>query len=108
MATVKVTLENFESEVLASDKPVLVDLWASWCGPCKMLAPVLEQISQERADIKVCKINVDDEQQLAAEFRVSSIPHVALLKGNKIIAQSVGFKPKAAILQMVDDALKNA
>ena len=73
-----------------------------------MLAPVLEQISQERADIKVCKINVDDEQQLAAEFRVSSIPHVALLKGNKIIAQSVGFKPKAAILQMVDDALKNA
>lgn len=108
MATVKVTSENFESEVLAGDKPVLVDLWASWCGPCKMLAPVLEQISQERADIKVCKINVDDEQQLAAEFRVSSIPHVALLKGNKIIAQSVGFKPKAAILQMVDDALKNA
>lgn len=108
MATVKVTSENFEREVLASDKPVLVDLWASWCGPCKMLAPVLEQISQERADIKVCKINVDDEQQLAAEFRVSSIPHVALLKGNKIIAQSVGFKPKAAILQMVDDALKNA
>lgn len=108
MATVKVTSENFESEVLASDKPVLVDLWASWCGPCKMLALVLEQISQERADIKVCKINVDDEQQLAAEFRVSSIPHVALLKGNKIIAQSVGFKPKAAILQMVDDALKNA
>ena len=108
MATVKVTSENFESEVLASDKPVLVDLWASWCGPCKMLAPVLEQISDERADIKVCKINVDDEQQLAAEFGVSSIPHVALLKGNKIIAQSVGFKPKAAILQMVDDALKNA
>ena len=108
MATVKVTSENFESEVLASDKPVLVDLWASWCGPCKMLAPVLEQISDERADIKVCKINVDDDQQLAAEFRVSSIPHVALLKGNKIIAQSVGFKPKAAILQMVDDALKNA
>ena len=108
MATVKVTSENFESEVLASDKPVLVDLWASWCGPCKMLATVLEQISDERADIKVCKINVDDEQQLAAEFRVSSIPHVALLKGNKIIAQSVGFKPKAAILQMVDDALKNA
>ena len=108
MATVKVTSENFESEVLSSDKPVLVDLWASWCGPCKMLAPVLEQISDERADIKVCKINVDDEQQLAAEFRVSSIPHVALLKGNKIIAQSVGFKPKAAILQMVDDALKNA
>lgn len=108
MATVKVTSENFESEVLAGDKPVLVDLWASWCGPCKMLAPVLEQISDERADIKVCKINVDDEQQLAAEFRVSSIPHVALLKGNKIIAQSVGFKPKAAILQMVDDALKNA
>ena len=108
MATVKVTSENFYSEDLPSDKPVLVDLWASWCGPCKMLAPVLEQISQERADIKVCKINVDDEQQLAAEFRVSSIPHVALLKGNKIIAQSVGFKPKAAILQMVDDALKNA
>ena len=107
MATVKVTSENFESEVLGSEKPVLVDLWASWCGPCKMLSPVLEQISEERSDIKVCKINVDEEPQLAAEFRVSSIPHIALLQGNRIIAQSVGFKPKNAILQMVDDALKN-
>ena len=66
MATVKVTSENFESEVLNSDKPVLVDLWADWCGPCKMLGPVLEQISGERGDIKVCKINVDEEPQLAS------------------------------------------
>ena len=65
MATVKVTSENFESEVLNSDKPVLVDLWADWCGPCKMLGPVLEQISSERGDIKVCKINVDEEPELA-------------------------------------------
>ena len=106
MATVKVTSENFESEVLNSDKPVLVDLWADWCGPCKMLGPVLEQISSERGDIKVCKINVDEEPQLANEFRVSSIPHVALLKGNRIIAQSIGFKPKADILAMVDGAIK--
>ena len=106
MATIKVTSANFESEVLGADKPVLVDLWASWCGPCKMLGPVLEQISEERGDIKVCKINVDEEPELAGEFKVSSIPHVALLNGNRIIAQSVGFKPKAAILQMVDDALK--
>ena len=106
MATIKVTSANFESEVLGADKPVLVDLWASWCGPCKMLGPVLEQISEERGDIKVCKINVDEEPELAGEFKVSSIPHVALLKGNRIIAQSVGFKSKAAILQMVDDALK--
>ena len=106
MATIKVTSANFESEVLGADKPVLVDLWASWCGPCKMLGPVLEQISEERGDIKVCKINVDEEPELAGEFKVSSIPHVALLKGNRIIAQSEGFKPKAAILQMVDDALK--
>ena len=106
MATIKVTSANFESEVLGADKPVLVELWASWCGPCKMLGPVLEQISEERGDIKVCKINVDEEPELAGEFKVSSIPHVALLNGNRIIAQSVGFKPKAAILQMVDDALK--
>ena len=106
MATVKVTSENFESEVLNSDKPVLVDLWADWCGPCKMLGPVLEQISSERGDIKVCKINVDEEPQLASEFRVSSIPHVALLNGNRIIAQSIGFKPKADILAMVDGAIK--
>ena len=106
MATVKVTSENFESEVLNSDKPVLVDLWADWCGPCKMLGPVLEQISSERGDIKACKINVDEEPQLASEFRVSSIPHVALLKGNRVNAKSRGVKPKADILAMVDGAMK--
>ena len=97
MAEITVTSANFENEVLKSDKPVLVDFWATWCGPCRMLAPVIAEIAGERSDIKVGKVNVDEEPQLAAQFRVSSIPTVIVFKDGKPVNASVGFRPKAQI-----------
>ena len=102
MAEITLTSANFENEVLKSDKPVLVDFWAPWCGPCRMLAPAIEEIAEEYAgSAKVGKINVDDEPQLAARFRVSSIPTVIVFKNGKAVNASVGFRPKEQIAAML-------
>ncbi len=102
MAELKITKSNFKSEVLDSDKPVLVDFWATWCGPCRMLGPVISEIAEERSDIKVGKVNVDEEQDLASEFGVMSIPFVAVFKEGKIVKSSVGFQPKEDILALLN------
>ncbi len=102
MSVVHVGKENFMQEVMESDRPVLVDFWASWCGPCRMIAPTLDEIAEEREDIKVVKINVDEEPELANQFGVSSIPTLFVIKNGKVTAQSLGVRPKAAILSMVD------
>ena len=102
MSVTIVTKENFDREVLQSPQPVLVDFWAPWCGPCRMLAPVVDGIAEERADVKVCKVNVDDEEELAMRFGVMSIPTLVVFKGGKPVRQSVGVQPKAAILDMLD------
>ena len=100
MVTV-ITKDNFQAEVLQSDKPVLVDFWAAWCGPCKMLSPVVDQIAEENLDIKVGKINVDDEPELAGQFGVMSIPTLLVFKDGQIANQSVGVRPKDFILGML-------
>ncbi len=102
MAEIIITKSNFEEEVIQSDKPVLLDFWATWCGPCRMLAPIIEEIANERSDIKVGKVNVDDEGELAASFGISSIPTVILFKDGKAVAQSVGYRPKEDILSMLE------
>lgn len=101
MAVVKVTRENFENEVIKSDKPVLVDFNADWCGPCKMLAPVLEEIAGSRDDVKIVSINVDDEDILAEDYGVSSIPCLVVVKYGKEVKRSVGFRGKDAVLEML-------
>lgn len=101
MAVMTITKENFQKEVLESNVPVLVDFWASWCGPCRMLSPVVDQIAEERTDIKVGKINVDEQAQLAMEFGVMSIPTLLVFKNGKVAKSSVGVVPKDAILKML-------
>ena len=101
MAVIQLTSDNFETEVLNSDKPVLVDFYADWCGPCKMMAPVVDQIAEENEDIKVGKINVDDEQDLAAKYGVMSIPTIGFFKNGDIVEKSVGAKPKSELLKMI-------
>ena len=102
MASIKVDESSFEAEVLQSEKPVLVDFWASWCGPCKMLGPVIEEISDERDDIKVCKVDVDENGNLASKYNVMSIPFVALFKGGELVNKSVGAVPKGELLKLLD------
>ena len=104
MATVEITSSNFEEEIVKSEKPVLVDFWASWCGPCRMLSPVVDQIAEENDGIKVGKINVDEEQELARQFKVMSIPTLILFKNGEPVAQTVGVQPKEAILSMLQKA----
>lgn len=102
MFTVKVNKSNFMEEVVDSDKLVLMDFWADWCGPCRMIGPILEEIAEERSDVKVCKINVSDDPELAAQFKVMSIPALVVLKDGKIVKQSVGARPKSEILELLD------
>ena len=101
MAEVTVTNENFQSEVIESDKPVLIDFWASWCGPCKMLSPVISEIAEEHPEIKVCKVNVDEENALAMQHNIMSIPCLVVYKDGKIVATTVGYQPKENILGLI-------
>ena len=101
MSAVHINKQNFQEEVIQSDKPVLLDFWAPWCGPCRMVVPIVEEIAEERPDIKVCKVNVDEEQELAMQFRVVSIPTLVVMKDGKIVNQSMGARPKQAILSML-------
>ena len=96
-----VTSENFESEVLNSEKPVLVDFWASWCGPCRMLSPIVDEIAEEVQTIKIGKVNVDEQQDLAGKFGVMSIPTLILFKNGQPVNKSVGAKSKAALLDFI-------
>lgn len=101
MSIVKVNKNNFENEVLKSDKKVLIDFYADWCGPCRMVGPVLEEIATEHPEYKICKVNVDEENELAASFKVMSIPALFVLENGKIVNHSLGAKPKAQILDML-------
>ena len=101
MSVLHITKENFEAEVLKSDKPVLLDFFAVWCGPCKMIAPVLDEIAEEREDIKVCKVNVDEEPELASKYQVMSIPTLFVIKNGEVVNQALGARPKAQILAML-------
>ena len=101
MSVMVINSENFEAEVLKSDKPVLLDFYADWCGPCKMVKPIVEKIAEENEDIKVCKINVDDSPELAANFKIMSIPTLVVMKDGKETAKAVGLRSKSEILQMV-------
>ena len=101
MSVMNITKNNFQEEVINSEKPVLLDFWAEWCGPCRMMSPVVDEISEERSDIKVGKINVDEQQELAAKFGIMSIPTLVVMKDGKIINQSVGAGPKSRILAML-------
>ena len=101
MSAVNIDLNNFREEVLLSDKPVLLDFWAPWCGPCRMVVPIVEEIAEERPDIKVGKVNVDEEPELASQFGVMSIPTLVVMREGKVISQSAGARPKHAILSML-------
>ena len=101
MSVIHINNQNFKNEVLHSDKPVLLDFWAPWCGPCRMVLPIVEEIAKERKDIKVGKINVDEQPELASQFGVMSIPTLVVIKDGKIVKQAMGARPKSAILAML-------
>ena len=101
MSVITINKNNFREEVLCSDKPVLLDFWASWCGPCRMVSPIVDEIAAERSDIKVGKINVDEQPELAGPFQIISIPTLVVVQDGRIANQAVGARPKAQILAML-------
>ena len=101
MSVITITQNNFESEVLRSDKKVLLDFWATWCGPCRMVSPIVDEIAEERGDIKVGKINVDEQPALASQFGIMSIPTLVVMENGKLVNQAVGAMPKAQILALL-------
>ena len=102
MSILHITKENFEAEVLSASKPVLLDFWATWCGPCRMIAPILEEIASQREDVIIGKINVDEEMELAMAFKIVSIPTLILMEGGKVKAKTVGYCPKEEILAFLN------
>ncbi len=103
MSVIKITKSNFESEVLKSDKKVLLDFYADWCGPCRMVGPVVEEIANEYSEYKICKINVDEQPELAASFQVMSIPSLFVMENGKVINQALGAKTKTQLLEMLKE-----
>ena len=101
MTAININKNNFQNEVMNSDKPVLLDFWAPWCAPCRMVVPIIEEIASERPDIRVGKINVDEQPELASEFSIMSIPTLVVMKNGKIVQQVSGARPKNAILEML-------
>ena len=101
MAVLTITKDNFQQEVLNSNVPVLVDFWASWCGPCRMLSPIVDEVAEERGDVKVGKVNVDEQPELAGEFGVMSIPTLLVFEQGKLVRQAVGARPKASVLDLL-------
>lgn len=92
---------NFQQEVLSSEKPVLLDFWAPWCGPCRMLGPILDEVAQQRPDIKICKVNVDEEQELASRYKIFNIPTMLMLQNGQVEDKVIGVRPKRQILEML-------
>lgn len=103
MSVITITKENFKSEVLDSDKPVLIDFWAGWCGPCRMMAPVIDAVAEELKDVKVGKINIDEESELAAAFKIMSIPTIMLVDRGEVVNGAVGVRPKSDILALLNE-----
>lgn len=101
MAVITITKDNFEAEVLRSDKTVLLDFWATWCGPCRMLSPIVDEVAEERPDVKVGKVNVDEQPELAGQFGVISIPTLLVFKNGRLVNQSVGARPKSGVLSLL-------
>ena len=101
MSAININMNNFQNEVMNSDKPVLLDFWASWCGPCRMVSPIVDEIASEHSDIKVGKVNVDEQQELAMRFGVTAIPTLVVIKNGKIVNQAVGARSKQDILAML-------
>ncbi|MDD6490163.1 MAG: thioredoxin [Clostridia bacterium] len=103
MSVIEITKDNFNSEVINSDKPVLLDFWAAWCGPCRMLSPLVDEIAEENPQIKVGKVNVDEQSELAERYNIMSIPTLLLIKNGEITASSTGYKPKEDIEQLISE-----
>ena len=101
MKVLHINKDNFHKEVINSDRPVLLDFFASWCGPCRMVGPIMDEIAEEREDIKVCKVDIDEQPELASRYRIMSVPTLMVLKDGQVVDQSIGAKPKHQILAMV-------